>query len=158
MGLSNFISRVFGDSADADRAIDRLAVETGRRVAHQYLDCYRNLEQSTNWFANLSNEERYIHVLRYIDGKELYENLNLKHEPIGGFTNAGSDGFARLKIETAKNFSKDADLPFDFTHVILVAAIETFVRENPINHDYRVSPERMILIGSGILKVIPENL
>ena len=140
------------------KVIDRLAVETGRRVAHQYLDCYRNLEHTTNWFANLSNEERYISVLRYIDGKELYENLNLEHEPLGGFLNAGSDGFARLKVETAKQISKDADLPFDFTHFILVAAIETFVRENPIIHDYRVSPERIMLIASGIIKVIPENL
>jgi hypothetical protein len=156
MGLRHIISRLCKPANDS--TIAALATETGRRVAHQYLDCYRNLEQTYKRFSELPEDDRYAIVVTHIlDTHHKVPKLmrDIEKRVLELLPNRISP-MARTQVTQARQICEADNIPFAFFHVVLQGAITEFVYQHGTT--YKLSSERIMHIATGIIDIIPEDM
>ena len=65
--MASFLSALL--ASRRSKRDEKLAIETGYKIAHQYLTCYRTFEHERD-FESLSDDQRYVRVVEHIHEAE----------------------------------------------------------------------------------------
>ena len=124
--MASFLSALF--TSWRSKRDEKLAIETGYKIAHQYLTCYRTLEHERD-FESLSDDERYVRVVEHIheaEPRDIKDSvLKIMVEPS---SHLPAHILAESRVATARTTADNQQETFRFAHVVVLTALMALER------------------------------